>query len=180
MNAPAKQMARQRILIVVAIAILGVYAIFSLLDAQAAQNRLSQARGDLAEVTAKIDDMDRLKEAPKVAALELESPEEITNRIANALAEAGLPASSLSEERPLDPQRIQRSDFQLRATTIKLTPVALPQIIRFCDALHDAESGAVVRDITLTDPKNGASDGKQEKWEAEMTLTQMIFSPTSR
>ena len=180
MNASAKQVARQRILIVVALLILGVYAVFSVLDARSAQARLSEARIDLAEVVNKIDDMERLKQAPKVAALELESPEEITNRIAKALNAAGLPASSLSEERPLDPQRIQRTDFQLRSTTIKLTPAGLPQIIKFCDALHDEESGAVVRDITLTDPQSGATSGKQEKWEAQLTLTQMIFSPTSR
>ena len=180
MNAAAKQVARQRILIVVALLILGVYAVFSVLDTRSAQARLSEARIDLAEVVEKLDDIDRLKQAPKVAALELESPEEITNRIAKALSAAGLPASSLSEERPLDPQRIQRTDFQLRSTTIKLTPTGLPQIIKFCDALHDEDSGAVVRDITLTDPQNGAISGTQEKWEAQLTLTQMIFSPTSR
>lgn len=180
MNTSAKQIARQRILIGVALLMLGIYAVFSMLDTWSAQARLSLAKMDLAEVAEKIDDIDRLMTAPKVAALELESPEEITNRIAKALAVAGLPASSLSEERPLDPQRIQRTDFQLRSTTIKLTPAELPQIIKFCDALHDEESGAVVRDITLTDPENGATSEKEEKWAAQLTLTQMIFSPTSR
>ncbi len=180
MNTSAKQVARQRVLVAVALLMLGVYALFSVLDTWSAQARLSLARMDLAEVVEKIEDIDRLKQAPKVAALELESPEEITNRIAKALNQAGLPASSLSEERPHDPQRIQRTDFQLRSTTIKLTPASLPQIIKFCDALHDEESGAVVRDITLTDPQNGATSGNQEEWATQLTLTQMIFSPTSR
>ncbi len=85
MNASAKQVARQRILIAVALLMLAIYAVFSVLDAWSAQARLSLARMDLAEIVEKIDDMDRLKQAPKVAALELESPEEITNRIAKAL-----------------------------------------------------------------------------------------------
>lgn len=180
MNESAKQIARQRLLIAAALLLLGIYAVFSVLEVRSAEAQLAAARTDLAEIGNKLDDMDRLKEAPKVAALELESPEEITNRIDKALSSAGLPATTLSEERPLDPERIQRTDFQLRSITIKLNAAGLPQIIRFCDALQDEESGAVVRDIRLTDPQNGETSEKQEEWETQLTLTQMIFSPTSR
>ena len=180
MNNSARQIARQRILIAVALVLLGIYAVYSVLSSRSAQARLSAARMDLQEIENKLDDIARLKKAPKVAALKLESPEEITNRVAKALSVAGLPASSLSEERPLDPERIQRTDFQLRSTTIKLNAARLPQIIRFCEALQDEESGAVVRDITLTDPQNGEASRNQENWETQLTLTQMIFSPTSR
>lgn len=171
---------RRRVLIALALGILAVYALLSLLDARAAQTRFVQARGDLAEVQRKLADIDRLKRAPKVAALQLESPAEITNRIAAALKLAGLSKSNLLKEEPADPQRIQRSDFDQRITTINLTPATVPQILKFCDALRDEETGTVVRDITLTEPPNGTNGGEEEKWEAELVLTQMIYSPKSR
>jgi hypothetical protein len=175
-----KQTTRQRLLIALALVVLALYAMLSLRDAISAQTHLDQTFSDLAEVASRIEDIERLRQAPTVAALQLESPAEITNRIAAARQAAGLPASSLLKEEPLDPQRVQRSDFELRSTTIDLAPATLPQIINFCDALRDEETGSVIRDITLTEPQNGATGGGQEKWGAQLVLTQMIFSPKSR
>ena len=175
-----KAMTRQRILIAAALAILSVYALLAILGTREAQGRLSAARVDLAEVRAKLSEMERLMQAPKVAALQLESPAEISNRVAAARQAAGLPQSSLLREEPLDPQRIQRSDFELRSTTIDLAPATLPQILKFCDRLRDEETGSIVRDLRLNVPQNGSSGGGREKWEAGLTLTQMIFSPKSR
>ncbi len=171
---------RQRVLIASAVLVLALYAVFAVFDAKSASARLEQAHADLAEFTEKLAEIERLKRAPRVAALQLESPAEITNRIASAREAAGLPQSSLLREQPLDPQRIQRSDFELRSTTIELAPATLPQILQFCDALRDEETGSVVRDITLTEPQNGSDGGAQEKWATELILTQMIFSPKSR
>lgn len=180
MNATAKETTRQRGLVALALVILGVYALLSVNDALAAAGRLSQARGDLLEVSQKLAEMERLQMAPKVAALQLESPAEITNRVSAARESAGLPQSSLMKEQPLDPVRIDRSDFELRATMIDLSAATLPQIIAFCDALRDEDTGTIVRDITLNEPRNSADGGKQEKWVAQLVLTQMIFSPKSR
>jgi hypothetical protein len=124
--------------------------------------------------------MDRLQQAPKVAALQLQSPAQITNRIAAARQAAGLPEASLLREQPLDPQRIQRSDFQLRATMIDLAPASLPQALAFCEALRDEETGTVVRDLKLTVPQAGEDAQSPETWATSLTLTQMIFSPKSR
>ena len=179
---------RQRWLIVVALSVLGVYALLSVRDARSAQLRLQQARGDLTEIKQKLGQIDQLRQAPRVAALDLETPDEIVNRVAAALQSAGLPQSALSDQTSSEPQRVQRSDFKLRLITINLSPATLPQIVRFCDALRDEETGTTVRDLTLTEPRGGSGTASgrsgaaytgQEKWEAELTLTQMIFSPTS-
>ena len=171
---------RRRWLIAASLAVLAVYAIFELLDAQAARTRLTESRRDAAQVQAMLSDITRWRTVPKVASLQLQSPAEITNRISAARQVAGLPESSLLKEEPLDPQRIQRSDFELRSTTIDLAPATMSQILKFCEALRDEENGTLVRDITLSEPTNGAKGGGQEKWGARLVLTQMIFSPKSR
>ncbi len=141
---------------------------------------MSRAKGELDEITSKLSDIDRISQAPKVAALKLESPDEITNRVSAARQSAGLPQSALLEEQPLDPTRIARTDFEVRTTNVKLASTTLGQLIAFCDALNDEETGTMIRDLTLTVPQNGAGGGKQEKWNVQLVLTQMIFSPTSR
>ncbi len=180
MNASIKVATRTRLMVGVAIVVLGIYALMGVRAARIAANRLSQTRIDFAEVTRKLSEIDRLQKTPKVAALHLESPAEISSRISAARQAAGLPQSSLLKEQPSDPVRLDRSDFELRATAIDLSAATLPQIIAFCDALRDEETGTIVRDITLNEPRNGGVGGKQEKWVAQLVLTQMIFSPKSR
>ncbi len=177
------EMGRRRLLIGIAIAVLAVYSIFSLMDARSASKRLDDARQDFSEVASKLVQIDRLKTAPRVAALQLESPAEITNRISAARESAGLAQSSLLREQPSAPQRVGRSDFELRSTTVQLAPSTLDQILKFCDSLRDEETGTVVRDLRLSVPQNRssqASSGGKEEWEAEMILTQMIFSPKAK
>ncbi len=171
---------RTRWLIVIALLMLGIYAVISVTRSRSAAQRLSQASQDLNEVSEKLREIKRLQHAPKIAALQLESPAEIANRIASALLAAGLSESSLMKEEPSTPQRVQRTDFQMRSTVIDLAPATLPQILRFCEALRDPETGTMVRDITLTDPRNEEGGENEERWEAQMVLTQMIFSPKSR
>lgn len=173
-------MNRTRWLYVMAFLLLAVYSLMSVLEARSAAERLAASGQDLREVQQKLSDIDRWQQAPKVAALRLESPAEIANRVAAARESAKIPQSALLRQQPTDPQRISRTDFELRTTTIELAPTTLPALLDFCDALHDEETGTLVRDIRLTTPQSGADGRGQERWAAVLTLTQMIFSPTSR
>ena len=171
---------RGRIYLAAAFAVLAIYAALSVGQARSAADRLDEARDGLAEVTAKLRELQRLRDSPKVAALRLESPAEITGRIARAGEVAGLPQSALLKVGPQEPRRLQRSDFKVRATEIDLAAHDLPTIIAFCDALRDESTGTRVRDLTLTAPGTDAAGANRELWEAQLVLTQIIYSPTSR
>ena len=176
----SNELARRRLLIAIAILVLAAYAVFGIWDVAAANQRLTAAEEDFAEVKAKLSQMEQWKDAPRVAALEIESPSQITNRISAARQAAGLPQSSLMREQPSAPQRIGRTDFELRSTTIELSASTLTQILKFCDSLRDEQSGTLVRDLRLSTPQGGAGSGSGELWGAEMTLTQTIFSPKAK
>ncbi len=180
MSSSAADAKRRRRLVGLALCVLAVYAVLGVMDSQSAAQRLQLAQDDLAEVSRKLDDIKRLQTGPKVAALQLESPAEITNRVDLARQKAGLPQASLLKTQPQEPKRIERSDFEVRSTDIDLSAASLPQIYAFCVALHDEETSTVIRDITLNEPRNGGAGGRQEKWESQLVLTQMIFSPKSR
>jgi hypothetical protein len=171
---------RQRLLVTAALTVMTVYAVLGITETESTQKQLKESLRDLGDIHSMLDDINRLKTTPKVAALQLESPAEIINRIAAARMLAGLPESSLLREEPLAPQRIQRSDFELRSTTIDLAPATLPQILTFCDALRDKNTGTLVRDLDLREPRGAISGAGQESWKATLVLTQMIFSPKSR
>jgi hypothetical protein len=167
-------------LVAVALLILSVYTAISLWNLRSTTRRYRQAQQDQQEVSELLRQIQRFRQTPKVAALQLESPAEITNRIARALQAAGLSESSLMKEEPSDPQRLQQTDFEVRSTVIELAPAGLPQILRFCEALRDPETGTMVRDLVLSPPRDQENDRGQERWKSQMVLTQMIFSPKSK
>ena len=180
MNDASKETMRQRILIGIALSILGIYAFVSFTGARSAADRLSQVQDDLQELERKLSEIERLSEAPKIAALETEEPGAIINRITDAIEKAGLPKDSVLNQPTLDPTPIQGTDFSERKTTIKLEKSSLAKIVRFCDALRDEQTGSVVTQLSLTSPKSGRNNAGGEDWEVNLTLTQTIYSPKSR
>ena len=127
-------------------------------------------------MTQRIAEIQSVADAPRVAALDIESPDEIVIRINAAVQQARLPRDPVVSQTTSEPQRIGRSDFSSRTVEIKLKSATVEQIVAFCDALKDESTGSVVRDLTLYNPK---SSGNRETWESQMTLTQTIFSPKS-
>lgn len=167
---------QRRMVITVGLVLLGLYAAFSYQSVRVSNSRLYAAEEDLGEMEQKIDDIKRLSSAPRVAALELESSDATLNRIHDALSKAGLSQDALSNQAPQTPQRIGQTDFTMRTVEIYLKHAPLEKIVAFCDALRDEETGSVVRDLDLSEPK---SSGPTEQWKSQMILTQMIFSPKS-
>lgn len=179
MSTTSSDVTRQRIWIAIALCVLAVYAVLSISDAWSASARLEEARAELSEIETKISTIQRTKQTPRVAALNLEAPDDIVKRISAAMKVAGLPQSAFKNQSSGTPKRIQKSDFTLRSITINLQASTLLQIVKFCDALRDEKTGSIVRDIVLTIPRTGAGSANQERWDAQLILTQMIFSPTS-
>ncbi len=153
-----------------------LYAMWSVIRTDAAADRLRQDVDDLVKLKTQLAEIQRFSKAPAVAALEVESPDQIVNRIDAAVRRAGLDESVLANQTPSQPQRIAGSDFTLRRVEIQLNAATVQQIVAFCDALKDESTGSVVRDLQLYEPRRV---GGRETWKSQLTLTQVIFSPKS-
>ncbi|MEM6468515.1 MAG: hypothetical protein AAF802_03020 [Planctomycetota bacterium] len=166
----------RRILIGGFVVALLTYAGMAIASSFRATRRLHQEQSEFGELSQKLGEIRRWASAPRVAALDVESPDQILNRISMALEESGLDANTLSNQTPSEPQRLGQSDFQLRKVDITLRRATIAQIVRFCEALRDESTGSVVRDLQCYDPE---TQGGRETWLSQMTLTQVIFSPKS-
>ncbi|MEO1524016.1 MAG: hypothetical protein AAFX06_01205 [Planctomycetota bacterium] len=165
-----------RWLVLVVLIALGFNAFLSVSQVRSQSKELAREREDLSLMVSRIDEIRAVENAPRVAALDIESPDEIVNRINEAVRKARLPRDPVASQTTSEPQRIERSDFSSRSVEIKLKAATVEQIVAFCDALKDESTGSVVRDLTLYNPQ---SSGSRETWESQMTLTQTIFSPKS-
>lgn len=166
----------KRIVVAGVIVVFVLVAAFSLRETFAASRRLDADQRDLAELLHKIDVIERVADAPVVAALTVESPDQILNRILAALKQATLDEKVLANQVPSQPQRIAGSDFTLRRVEIQLNAASVSQIVAFCEALKDESTGSLVRDLQLYEPRRV---GNRETWKSQLTLTQLIYSPKS-
>ncbi|MEL6104629.1 MAG: hypothetical protein AAFU85_01275 [Planctomycetota bacterium] len=165
-----------RWIIAAAVLALGINAVLSVTQVWGDAKRLQQDRAGLRLMVKQINEIQAVADAPRVAALDIESPDEIVNRINAAVEQASLPRDPVASQNTSEPQRVGKSDFSSRTVEIELKAATVQQIVAFCEALRDESTGSVVRDLMLFNPK---SSGNRETWESQMTLTQTIFSPTS-
>jgi len=166
----------KRMTVAMAIVLLAIFAAWNVSEVLSDTRRLRSDREDLQRLRRMLFEIDQVADAPRVAALKVESADEILNRINAALSQAGLPPSALASQTPGQPQRIGRSEFTLRKVEISLGAATVAQIVTFCDALKDESTGSVVRDVSLGEPS--AARGR-ERWQSDLVLTQVIFDPKS-
>jgi len=149
------------------------------------QRRFEEASSELSLSQRRVADIQRLKYRPTVASLEKESDSEMNRRIDGALANAGLSNEQLLENNPIGVSDLPqesilngKANYEQRQTNIKLEAVSMQQLVQFCEFIEDPKKGLTVRDLVFVPNRSNASSGI-ELWTVTLTLTQLIFSPTS-
>ena len=145
---------------------------------RSALRRVDAAEADLKTCREIVEDIERLRVRPRVAAIEQETSSAMTNRVSQSMQVAALPGDALVRVEPQAPIRINRTQYRSRSTRIELADVSLEEVVRFADSLSDREQGLRVESLILSEPFS--ESGSAELWMAEITLTQTIFSPTIR
>ncbi len=115
---------------------------------------------------------------PTVATLDVTSPQKLTQQITSCVRTATIPKSSLLSISPGEPSQISGRDYRQRITAVRLGGVTLANLAKLQQAF-DAGEGLYIRDVRLTVADSNASNDA-ERWDALLTLTQLIYSPKSQ
>ncbi|MEM1224458.1 MAG: hypothetical protein AAGJ40_02110 [Planctomycetota bacterium] len=173
---------------VIALAV-GLIVLFSLrrlsVSAVAAESAVDDAR----LVAQMAQDIRVASQRPAIASLQIEPPDRISLRVEAAMQAAKLPPRHLISIEPQTPTRIRRTPYRIRPTMIVLVDVTIADVVRFSQSLDDNQQGMTVRDLSVSsssarfssspESRQLAANASGERWEARMTLTQMIYSPIS-
>lgn len=164
---------RRAILVGLMLAMLAATAAWNISWMFSQRDGTQQASDDLAackELTAAILSQ---RDKPAVASAEAMGVQELGKRIEAASGRAQVPASSLEGVVPQTAHRVGDSPYLRKATSLSLRGVSPRQVATFLYCLTD-ESGLSVRDLRLSTPHGGGAGGA---WDAEATLTYLIYSP---
>ena len=147
-----------------------------------ASREFDTASKDLQRCRDLVNEISALKDRPRVASLDVESPEQTIGRVVEAQKQSQLAPQSLVSVSPSAPTRLEKTEYQVRTTELMLEQVSLDQVHRFACVLGQNEDGMVVRELALTpetaSPSNASNTS--ERWNARLILTQLIYSPTSK
>ncbi|MEM8734782.1 MAG: hypothetical protein AAGG44_11195 [Planctomycetota bacterium] len=156
----------------------------ALFQYQERRRTLSEAQANLAECKKVVREIAQLKTRPRLAASNLGSSQDTSQRIASAMEAAGIRSNSLQSMSPSPVARIGLSDYRERITRLEFRGVMLSKLVAFEGQLKDG-SGLTVSEFAIYAPNRAelqkldlASKGS-EFWNARLTLTELIYSPTS-
>ena len=154
-------------------------AVWSGLDWRTAAARARDRRTDLDRCVELAKDIGRLRSRPRLAALyTAESAAAITQRAEDAVEAAHMPVGNLESVEPGSPQPLGASDYLLRPTRIVLNQTSMEQLLRFCRSLTGDTRRLTIRNINLL-PAQSADRGTV-RWAVDITLTELVYSPTNR
>jgi len=175
MNGP-----RQRRLIVLLFVSLAIAAGWSYLRLASSRRVAQAAAEDLDRCRQLGLQIERLSRAPTEAWLEGQTRQEkLILHIQQAAQTTEIAESSLVRIDPQPSRRIGETDYLDGPTLLQLRNVSLEQLARLLKEIIADQSGLFIESIRLSAPRSVPSSEGDERWTAEVVLTQLVFSPKS-
>ncbi len=136
----------------------------------------SRSEEDLAACRRLVGEIQSLRSGPTVAWAKDVGVQELGQRIQQASTAAGLDPASLQSVSPQPARRVGDSPYLDKPTALSFRGVALPSLVTMLVSLT-RESALSVRDLRLRAP---AGDEAGALWDAEVTLTYLLYSPRGK
>jgi len=156
-----------------------VAVVVTFLEFRDARNRWMAANDDLRECRRLARQIESLQAVPTFAAIQVESPSDLADHIDWAVKTSSLTPSAVVRVQPQPSVRLGNSAYRIFPTRLELKQVTLAQTVQFAELLNVTDQGLTVRDLRIWDNSREASN-RDELWWAEITLTQVSFSPKTR
>lgn len=117
----------------------------------------------------------KLLSAPKKAARNIISTNSIAKSLEQCAQKAAMPAKAISRIVPSGPRRVPKSDYVECQNRISLDNVELKQLCQFLWNIENEIEGLNISDLHIW-----FEDGKENFWQAEVTLAGISLVPRKR
>lgn len=152
---------------------------WSFTEYRSAKRSYEQAEEDLQESQQLGSRIAQWITKPTMASLSTQTSLEHTRQITESMRQAKIPTDSILSISPMDATRVGQSDYQQRQTQVVLKGISLSVLAMLQTAL-DHRSGLYLEDLVLTPSSQPIAGNGSESWDVRLTLTQLIYSPTSQ
>jgi hypothetical protein len=116
-----------------------------------------------------------LKKKPELISGQMSSTAQIAQSVESAMQEAEIPAAKLVRIEPRSAIRYEKTPFLQQPSHLELREVTLEQLIRFIHVLS-IRNRLEATDLRIHAPRSAGMEPGPELWNAELTLTNTIYS----
>ncbi len=170
------QQKRQAVLVGIMLVLLAAAAVWSYGWMRDQRQGARLAREELIECRRLVREIEALKAKPAMASAEAMGIQKLGRRIESASRQANFEGAPLEGVFPQSARRVADSPYLRKPTALALRGVTFRQFVTFVYHLTD-QSGLSVRDLRLRTPHG---DGPRHLWDAEATVTYLIYEPPSQ
>ncbi|MDR3198689.1 MAG: hypothetical protein LBU34_12550 [Planctomycetaceae bacterium] len=117
-----------------------------------------------------------LKKKPELISGNMSSTAQIAQSVESAMVQAEIPAGKLVRVEPRSAKRFEKTPFLEQPSHLEFREVTMEQLIRFLHTLS-TQNRLETMDLRLHAPRSSASETGPEIWNAELVLTNTIYSP---
>jgi hypothetical protein len=117
-----------------------------------------------------------LQERPELISGQMSTTAQIAQSVEAAMLEAEIPAAGLVRIEPRSAIRFERTPFLQQPSHLELRDVTLQQLIRFLHVLS-TRNRLEATDLRIHAPRTVVTESGPEYWNAELVLTNIIYSP---
>ena len=117
-----------------------------------------------------------LKKKPELIADKMSTTAQIAQSVEMAMQEAAITGDKLVRIEPRSAIRFEKTPFLLQPSHLEMRELSMEQLIRFLHVLS-TRSRLEATDLRLHAPRTVASETGLELWNAELVLTNTIYSP---
>jgi len=117
-----------------------------------------------------------LKKKPELISGRMSSTAQIAQSVETAMLEAEIPAEKLVRIEPRSAIRFEKTPFLQQPSHLELREISLEQLIRFLHILS-TRNRLEATDLRIHALRSAAPETGPELWNAELILTNTIYSP---
>jgi hypothetical protein len=162
------------------ILLLGSAGWLSFTHYRAGQDAFLAAQSELDTATSLARQIVLLRQKPDRATMQSRSDQSLAQTIEASAVASGLAREQVARIEPHAPRRLGDSDYLEHATVVQLDNVTLSQLATTLAALRSGAAGPEqlrVSSLRISAPYQDDSPGGVEPWNAELTLTYLVYSP---
>ena len=113
------------------------------------------------------------------ASLRQQTSGELTSKLEKAADSSRIAMADLIRINPQQPRRAGKTAYLQEVTDVDLRRVSMQQLVSFLLSAISDDPAMYVSSIRITAPRNLGEAGGNEVWDAEISLTRLVFSPQS-
>ncbi|MEM8670549.1 MAG: hypothetical protein AAGG48_23690 [Planctomycetota bacterium] len=176
----SKNVRQSTVLFSIVLTALCVVAVGLHFAAARAETREGLQQDDLVDCRRMAMEINRLRAGKQRALLKTKPAGELNRKISSWAKQSGIPADSLVRIDPRPPNRVGDTVYLEQVTELEILGSQLPKLVELSQIAEQAEDGLKVSSMRLSLPRSDPSEQDVEIWNVELTLTYLIYSPTSK